>query len=330
MENKNKGGVVWVVAELKDGTLQPVSLQLVGKARILADRLNVDVEAVLIGDNLSEAANLLIASGADTVYVTDSDELAVYQSDLYSQIIVRLAEEKQPDVLLIGSTFMGRELAPILAAKLETGLTAHCIELVIGPDNVLDQQIPAYGGLISILCPERRPQMATVAGGVFPTPEPDQLRKGKIVELPTATPADPRVRTVEIVKEESEEESLDSARFIVAGGAGAGDADGWQQIKDLSNLLNAPLGCTRPVVDEGWAELETMIGQSGKMVNPQFYLGIGLSGELQHMVGIKGAQMMIAINNDPKSPVFDQVDYGIVEECRTFIPLLIEKIKALS
>jgi electron transfer flavoprotein alpha subunit len=330
MENKNKGGAVWVVAELKDGTLQPVSLQLVGKARILADRLNVDVEAVLIGDNLSEAANLLIASGADTVYVTDSDELAVYQSDLYSQIIVRLAEEKQPDVLLIGSTFMGRELAPILAAKLETGLTAHCIELVIGPDNVLDQQIPAYGGLISILCPERRPQMATVAGGVFPTPEPDQLRKGKIVELPTATPADPRVRTVEIVKEESEEESLDSARFIVAGGAGAGDADGWQQIKDLSNLLNAPLGCTRPVVDEGWAELETMIGQSGKMVNPQFYLGIGLSGELQHMVGIKGAQMMIAINNDPKSPVFDQVDYGIVEECRTFIPLLIEKIKALS
>ncbi len=330
MENKSKGGAVWVFAELKDTSLQPVSLQLVGKARILADRLNVDVEAVLIGDNLSEAAKLLFASGADTVYLADSDELAVYQSDIYSQIIVPLAEEKQPEVLLIGSTFMGRELAPILAAKLKTGLTAHCIELVIGPDNVLDQQIPAYGGLISILCPEQRPQMATVAGGVFPTPEPDQFRTGKIVELPIAAFADPRIRIVEVVKEESEEESLDSAQFIVAGGAGAGDADGWQQIKDLSNLLNAPLGCTRPVVDEGWAELETMIGQSGKMVNPQFYLGIGLSGELQHMVGIKGAQMMIAINNDPKSPVFDQVDYGIVEECRTFIPLLIEKIKALS
>ena len=330
MENKNRGGAVWVVAELKDTGLQAVSLQLVGKARILADQLNSDVEAVLIGDKVSEAAKLLIASGADTVYVAESDELAMYQSDIYSQIIVHLAKEKQPEILLIGSTFMGRELAPILAAKLETGLTAHCIELVIGPENVLDQQIPAYGGLISILCPERRPQMATVAGGVFSTPEPDQLRTGKIVELPTTACADPRIRTVEIVKEESEEESLDSAQFIVAGGAGVGDADGWQQIKDLSNLLNAPLGCTRPVVDEGWAELETMIGQSGKMVNPQFYLGIGLSGELQHMVGIKGAQIMIAINNDPKSPVFDQVDYGIVEECRTFIPLLVEKIKALS
>jgi electron transfer flavoprotein alpha subunit len=137
-----------------------------------------------------------------------------------------------------------------------------------------------------------------------------------------------RARTVEVIEKESEEQSLDSASFIVTGGAGAGDAEGWHAIKKLSEHLGAALGCTRPAVDEGWAELETMIGQSGKMVSPQFYMGVGLSGELQHMVGIKGAKVMIAINQDPKSPVFEQVDYGIVEDCRTFTPLLIEKLKA--
>ncbi|MFW2365645.1 MAG: electron transfer flavoprotein subunit alpha/FixB family protein, partial [Desulforhopalus sp.] len=241
-------------------------------------------------------------------------------------IIVELAKEHEPEILLLGSTFMGRELAPIIAARLQTGLTAHCIDLVLGDDNVLDQQIPAYGGLISILCPEKRPQMATVAGGVFPTPEPDSSRTGKIVEITVAKGMVNRARVVEMVKEESDEQSLEDAQFIVAGGIGTGDPDGWNRLLDLSHTLNAALGCTRPVVDEGWAELETMIGQSGKMVSPQFYLGAGLSGELQHMVGIKGAQIMIAINNDRKSPVFEQVDYGIVEDCKTFIPLLIEKI----
>lgn len=319
-----------MVAELKDTTPHAVSLQLVGKARSLADQLGVRVEAVLLGEQLSESAQLLIASGVDTVYLGESAELGVYQSDVYSEIIVNLAKEHKPEILLLGSTFMGRELAPIIAARLETGLTAHCIDLVLGEDHVLDQQIPAYGGLISILCPEKRPQMATVAGGVFPTPEPDVSRSGNVVEISLPHEMENRARVVEMVKEESDEQSLEDAQFIVAGGIGTGDVDCWHRLQDLSHSLNAALGCTRPVVDEGWAELETMIGQSGKMVSPQFYLGAGLSGELQHMVGIKGAQIMIAINNDRKSPVFEQVDYGIVEDCKTFIPLLIEKINEVK
>jgi len=326
MENTNQKGAVWVVAEKKDASLHAVSLQLTGKARSLADKLGVPVEVVLLGQQVSEAAELLIASGADTVYLGESADLKLYQSDVYAEIIVSLARERRPEIMLLGSTFMGRELAPIIAAKLETGLTAHCIDLVLGEDNVLDQQIPAYGGLISILCPVKRPQMATVAGGVFPTPDPDSSRSGKVVEISLPENMENRARVVEMVKEKSDEQSLDDALFIVAGGIGTGDPDGWHRLQDLSHTLNAALGCTRPVVDEGWAELETMIGQSGKMVSPQFYLGVGLSGELQHMVGIKGAQMMIAINNDRKSPVFEQVDYGIVEDCKTFIPLLIEKI----
>lgn len=330
MGKKKTTGAVWVLAEPKDQTLQPVSLQLLGKARAIADQLDVAVEVVLLGENLSDLAELLIGYGADAVYAADSPELALYQPELYSEILVKIATEKEPDILLIGSTFIGRELAPIVAAKLKTGLTAHCIDLVVEKNEVLDQQIPAYGGLISILCPEKRPQMATVAGGVFVNPEFNQSRDGKIINLPVSEMiegVEQKLRIVELIKEENDEISLDSAQFIVAGGAGAGDIDGWTQIKKLSENLSAALGCTRPAVDEGWAELETMIGQSGKMVSPQFYLGVGLSGELQHMVGIKGAQMMIAINNDKKSPVFEQVDYGIVEDCKTFIPMLIEKIE---
>lgn len=327
MMNVINSGAVWVVAEVKDASPQPVSLQLVGKARLLADTLNVSVGVVLLGENLEGAAKLFITAGADTVYLAESADLAVYQSDMYAEIIVGLVRERRPDILLLGSTYMGRELAPILAARLETGLTAHCIDLVLGDNNVLKQQIPAYGGLISILCPEKRPQMATVASGVFSTPAFDRARSGKIERIAIPAGLTTRVKTVEMVREIKEEELLESARFIVAGGAGAGDWEGWSQIRQLSDSLNAALGCTRPVVDEGWAELETMIGQSGKMVSPQFYLGVGLSGELQHMVGIKGAQIMIAINNDRKSPVFEQVDFGIVADTKTFIPVLIKKIK---
>jgi len=256
--------------------------------------------------------------------------MANYQPEAYAEVIVNLVRARQPQILLVGSTFMGRELAPMVAARLQTGLTAHCIDLVLDENHVLDQQIPAYGGLMSILCPEKRPQMATVASGVFPNPEPDHSRRGEIerVAIPADLPG--RVRTVDIVKESDVVQSLSSAPVIVAGGAGAGDDAGWRQVKALAGALNASLGCTRPAVDAGWAELETMIGQSGKMVSPRIYIGVGLSGELQHMVGIKGAHIMVAINNDPKAPVFDQVDYGVVDDCRTFLPLLIEKIKTYT
>ena len=328
MSTPNPSGAVWVVAEVDDCRLRPVSLQLVGKARLLADQLNVAVETLLLGDQLKEPAQELIAAGADRVYIAESPALALYQSEAYADVIVDLARVRQPQILLMGSTFMGRELAPMVAARLDTGLTAHCIDLVLDENMVLDQQIPAYGGLLSILCPNKRPQMATVAGGVFSSPVPDPSRRGEIE--PVAVPADPtmRVRTLDVVSEADSEASLYAASCIVAGGAGAGNAAGWQQIKQLSDTLGAALGCTRPAVDEGWAELETMIGQSGKMVSPRLYVGVGLSGELQHMVGIKGAKLMVAINNDSKSPVFEQVDVGIAEDCRTFLPLLIEKINA--
>jgi electron transfer flavoprotein alpha subunit len=321
-------GPVWVVVEQLECRIQSVSLQLVGKARELADQLGVDVEAVFLGDDVERQAGEIIAAGADRVLLGEGAGLANYQPELYTEMISKLARSRSPQILLMGSTSMGRELAPLVAARLETGLTAHCIDLVLDERQILEQRIPAYGGLLSIVCPEKRPQMATVARGVFPTPEPDPARRGEVVAVAVPTDAPARVETLEVVQETSDGVPLESAAIVVAGGAGAGDAEGWRKIAELAEALNAALGCTRPAVDEGWAGLETMVGQSGKMVSPELYIGVGLSGELQHMVGIAGARTMVAINKDIKSPVFEQVDIGVVDDCREFIPVLIEKINA--
>jgi electron transfer flavoprotein alpha subunit len=200
---------------------------------------------------------------------------------------------------------------------------------VLDENRVLEQRIPAYGGLISIVCPERRPQMATVVRGVFPTPALDEGRTGEVMSLDVPDSAPRRVQVLDIVREEPEGVPLESAPVVVVGGAGVGDAAGWQSIVELAHVLNAGLGSTRPVVDEGWAKLETMIGQSGRMVNPSCYIGVALSGEQQHMVGISNAQVMIAINNDEKAPVFEQVDIGVVDDCREFVPALIKRIQEI-
>jgi len=325
-----KRAQVFVIAEQIGMGCQPVSKQLIGKARQLADKLETKVGAIILGQDLAKHTQELIAAGADTVFQGDANSLVPYQAELYTEIIVRLMVEHRPEILLIGSTFMGRELAPLIAANLETGLTAHCIELAINNEGILEQKIPAYGGMITIVCPEKRPQMATVANGVFSNPMPDSARSGEVfpIDVPKEFPL--RVQTLEIVSEKEEGVSLESAKVIVAGGAGAEDHDGWQQIAALAFVLNAGFGATRPAVDAGWAKLETMIGQSGKMVSPELYIGVGLSGELQHMVGIVGAKVMIAINSDAKAPVFEQVDYGVVEDCRVFVPALVKTLKELD
>lgn len=325
----NRGfGPVWVIAEQADCEVEIVSLQLLGKARELADELGVACEAILLGCNLEESVRKLTATGADRVFLADDPALEFYQPEIYRDIICSLAHEHRPEIILSGSTFMGRELAPLVAARLATGLAAHCTGLRHDKNKKLEQQVPAYGGLLSIVCPEKRPQMATVARGVFKTPEPDSSRKGEIVLIPVPEKAEARIRTLEVVRESSSSIQLEDAQVIIAGGAGACSPQAWGTIQELAQTMDAALGCTRPAVDEGWAPLDAMIGQSGKMVSPEVYLAIGISGEQQHMVGITGAKLMIAINNDPASPVFQQVDLGVVENCQEFLPLLIAKIKA--
>lgn len=321
-------GPVWVIAEKNGAVVEVVSLQLLGKARELADELGTACEAVLMGRDIEQDARQLAAAGADRVFAADHPSLEIYQPALYSDIVCSLAREHGPETILVGSTCMGRELAPLVAARLKTGLAAHCTGLRHDANGNLEQMVPAYGGLMSIVCPERRPQMATVARGVFPAPEMDFSRKGEIVPVPAPDMDRPPVRTLEIVREEPEGIPLDEASIIVAGGAGACGPEGWEMIRDLAEELHAAIACTRPAADEGWAPLDTMVGQSGKVVSPEVYIGIGVSGEQQHMVGVRGAKLMAAVNNDPRSPVFAQVDMGVVEDFRRFLPVLIAKIKA--
>lgn len=317
---------IWVIADHSHTQISPVTFQLLGKARELAETLERKTACVLLGHNV-QGVNLLFEAGADIVYSADSPALQFYQQSLYTKIITDLAKEKAPDMIFLGNTHIGRELAPLLAAALETGLSAHCVDFSLTEEGILEQKIPAYGGLMTIVCPEKRPQMATCAAGVFPMPEMTEGKQGIVVELAVPDEGMDRIRTLETVEEPATGPVLETAATIVAGGAGMGSLEGWDLLKDLAGQLNAGLGCTRPAVDEGWAPLDTMIGQSGKMVNPETYIGVGLSGELQHMVGITDAKLMIAVNNDEKSEVFDQVDYAVVDDCLEFIPMLLERIK---
>lgn len=318
---------VMFVAEPGAQGIARISLQLAGKARQLANRLGSKVGAILLGNGLSTCPGPLIEAGADLVLLGEMDECLASQAEISAPVIVDIVQRYRPEILLVGSTARGRELAPRVAAKLETGLTAHCTGLAINQAGCLEQYIPAYGGMMTILCPDRRPQMATVAEGVFPNPTQDASRMGQVIPIDIPTGLEPRAQTMEIVLEKGEGKVLEAAPFIVAGGAGVGDLDGWLEVAELASLLDAGLGSTRPVVDAGWADFDTMIGQSGKFVNPELYIGIGVSGDLQHMVGLASPRLMIAINNEPKSRIFSQVDIGVVEDCRTFVPALMKAIE---
>ncbi len=320
-------GPVWVIAEQIDGHLQPVSLQLIGQARKLADGIGSPLEVVLLGEIMSAIYDQLISAGADLIFAGDHPAFKIYHAQIFTTTIIALAQKQQPEIMLLGATYMGRELAPLLAAKLKTGLTAHCIKLELDQEKNLVQKIPAYGGLMSITCPKHRPQMATVSQGVFPLPEMNKDRVAVVIKIVPPDRVTSRVEILEIVREEPQGLNLESAHTVVAGGAGAGDNVGWNEIVKLAQVLNAGLGSTRPAVDAGWADINTMIGQSGKMVKPDLYIGVGLSGEQQHMVGVIGAKVMVAINNDPKSLVFKRVDLGIIADCKEFIPVFIKKIK---
>ncbi len=324
LQGKN---AVWVVTESFKGQILEGSLEITGQGRKLADSLRTSLEVVFFGHDIASKATIFVAAGADTVYLAESPFLQYYQSEYCLEIITKLVEKQQPQILLLSSTVAGREWASLVAARLGTGLSAHCIDLEIDEMGRLVQWIPAYGGLAGILCPEKRPQMATIAPGVFPKPQLNHMRKGRIVPLCLPRLEDQRVKTLEVVREKEEANSLEKAEIVVAGGAGAGDRAGWDLIADLARALGGALGATRPPVDEGWIEEDKMIGQSGKTVSPSLYIGLGVSGELQHTVGIRSAKLSVAINKDPKAPIFDQVDFGVIDDLREFIPAFIGKIK---
>jgi len=322
---------VWVFVEQKKGEFLPVGLQLLGKGREIADRLGEKLSALVLGRDVKDKAKALIGYGADEVLVVDQPKLEDYQTDLYAHVVTELVQKERPSVFLLGATYNGRDLAPTVAGRLETGLSSDCTRLEIDEEGRLVQVVPAFRGMASILCPDRRPQMATIRPGVFRLPAPDESRTGTVREVQVdLETVENRAELVELYLQEPEGKPLEEAETVVAGGAGIGDLEGWKLIEDLAQVLGAAVGATRPPLDEGWAREDQMIGQSGKTVRPDLYIGIGISGETQHVVGIEDAKVVVAINNDPGAPIFKVADYGIVADYRKVVPVLIERFKKLK
>jgi electron transfer flavoprotein alpha subunit len=319
-------GALWVFAEQRGGVLQPVGLELLGRARQLADQRALPLEVLLLGHWVEGLAADLIAHGADTVYVADAPVLASYSADAYATVLTQLAREHQPGILLLGHTAIGRDLAPLVAARLETGLSAHVTGLEIDDQGLLRQIVPAFGGrgMCAILCPRHLPQMATLRPGVLPRPARQEGRTGKVVPVPVdLDPAAVRTRVLEVVPQVSTTLKLTEAEIVVAGGAGMGDAEGWKLIQQLAVVLGAAVGGTRPPLDLGWIGDGQMIGQSGVTVRPKLYIGAGISGEMQHTVGIRDAAVVVAINSDARARIFQEADFGVVGDARKLLPLLI-------
>ncbi len=329
----NPHSEVWIWAEQRDGRLMGVSLELLGKGLELAKEIDGRVAAVLIGDNVEVLAKELIAYGAGKVYLISDPQLKLYQNDAYARIITELIERYKPEIILLGATTIGMDLAPRIAAKAKTGLTAHCSDLYIERIDSKPQlvtTVPGFGGgiMVKIACPEKRPQMATVRSGVMERPSKDEARRGEIVRVEAKVKEeDLRARTVEMVEEQPSGIPLEGANIVVAGGWGLQAAGGFKPIQELANVLGAAVGGTRPAVDAGWIPEEYMLGSSGKTISPKLLISIGASGAMHFTTGFLKSKSILAINIDPGTPIFEVCDIGIVGDLREIVPCLIKEFK---
>ena len=324
---------IWVFAEQRQDELAEVGLELLGKALELAHPAGWKVASILVGHSLEGGlCEQLLSFGADEVLVVDHPLLSSYCSQSYAKILEKLIREYSPEVFLLGATAMGSDLGARLAARLRTGLSAHCVGLELSPEKKLLAVVPGWGGnvLARIYSPHTQPQVATVMPGVFDMPKVKKATRRIIPMEVDLKPEDVTYQILEVKREEIQENALEKAEVIIAGGWGIGDGEDWQSVENLARVLHGMVGATRPPVDEGWAKENQMIGQSGRTVHPKLYIGIGISGEMHHMVGIKGAEMMVAINQDPQAPIFELCDLGLVGDFREIIPHLMSAIQTYA
>ncbi|HRC81741.1 MAG TPA: electron transfer flavoprotein subunit alpha [Sedimentibacter sp.] len=318
---------IWVFAEQRYGKLKPVSLELLGKARELAARLNAKVTSVLFGHGIEFLARDLIAYGADQVLMMDEKWLGDFNDRIYGELMTDLIKEHKPEIVLVGATSKGRSLAPYISSSLKTGLTADCTGLSIDDEGLLVQTRPAFGGnlMAEIVCPHNRPQMATVRPKVFKPLEPDYEKRGIITRI-QKEPIEGLVKLIRNI-DNAEGQSLTDAEIIVSVGRGIGSAANIRLAGELADALGGVLASSRPLVDMGWMPYSRQVGQTGKTVAPRIYIACGISGAIQHLAGLADIDTIIAINQDPEAPIFKVANYGIVADVKEFLPLLTEKIK---
>jgi len=330
----SNSGEIWVIGEQRRGRLAEVSLELLSKGMALSQRMGVTLSAVLLGDEVEEIARELVFHGAEKVYLLEDARLRYYQSEAYARLLTGVIKEHEPQIILIGATEIGRELAPRIAAKLRTGLTAHCIDLYVGEvDDAphLIHVVPGWGGnlVMHIICPQKKPQVVTVKPGVLPKTVRDNTKKGKIIRVkPDVRDQDfSRIETVEEVEEPPKGKSLESADVVVCGGWGMNALGDFSKVQELADILGGVVAGTRPAMDKGWVEEARMIGQSGKTVRPGLFVSLGASGAMHYTTGFMSSKVVLAVDQNPQAPIFQMADIGVVGDLCEVLPCLIEQLK---
>lgn len=322
---------VWVYAEQRHGEISSVVYELLNEGKKLAKDLGSKLCAVLIGDNISAKAQDLIDRGAEKVYVFDDPIFIEFQDDPYADILTYLINKEKPEVILMGATNIGRSFASRVAARIRTGLTADCTALAINPETKnLEQTRPAFGGNImaTILTPNHRPQMATVRHKVFKEAPAVKGSKGEIVtEKCDATKLLNRTKFLGYIKDASGHINISDADIIVSGGRGLGKPEGFKLIEELADVLGGAVGASRAAVDSNWIPYSHQVGQTGRTVAPKIYIACGISGQIQHMVGMSSADTIIAINKDPNCPMMQTATYSLEGDLYEIIPNIIKEIK---
>ena len=336
---------VYIFAEQVDGKVSNIAYELIGEGKNLAEKLNTEVTAVLIGSGVKGEAEKLGAYGADRVILVDDPELKDYRTEPYTHALSEVINKFKPEIVLIGATAIGRDLGPSTSARVETGLTADCTQLEIGnfpltvPADTEDPQKhnqllmtrPAFGGntIATIACPNNRPQMATVRPGVMQKRAKEDGRAFELVEFnPGFKPNDRYVDILEVVKKIGDTVDIMNAKILVSGGRGVGSAENFKILDELAEVLGGEVSCSRAVVDAGWKPQALQVGQTGKTVRPQIYFAIGISGAIQHLAGMEDSDLIIAINKDEDAPIFDVADIGLVGDLNQIVPAFTKQLSA--
>ena len=326
---------VWVFAEQRDGELQKVALELLGKGREIADKLGVELTALLLGHkNIEEMTKELGAFGADKVLVCDNELLTHYSTDGYTKVINEVVNAKKPEILFIGASFIGRDLGPRVAGRLSTGLTADCTSLDVDPENNnLLMTRPAFGGnlMATIVCGDHRPQMSTVRPGVFEKLAKDENRAFQVEKFDVELAAsDIRTETMEVVKSVKEMVDITEADIVVSGGRGVGCKENFDLLQELADVMGGTLAGSRAAVDNGWVEKAVQVGQTGKTVRPTIYIACGIFGAIQHLAGMQDSNYIIAINKDSDAPIMKAADVALVGDFAKVIPEMIAQYKEMN
>jgi electron transfer flavoprotein alpha subunit len=323
---------IMTYCEISEGKLPSISTEVLGCGRRLADNLGQELSTVLLGSGVGSLAQEAIAAGADNVYVVDDPLLKDYQTDSYVSVMEKVVRKVMPQTLILGQTSIGRDLAPMLAFRLDTTATLDCIDLVIDPDTQLLQRIkPVYGGnaQATFTC-DSYPQIATVRDKTMSPLEPNASKRGEVITMDAGLePQAIRTRLLKKVKEEEEGVRLEDATIVVSGGRGIGSAEGFNQLQELAALLKGAVGASRPPCDNSWIAPNRQVGITGRIVSPDLYIAIALSGSIQHLSGCGQSKSIIAINKDPEANIFNQADFGVVGDWKKVLPSFKDKLKEL-